>query len=136
MAQFAGESHISVAAEGFTASVPPTFASTPFVPLVTLGFHPLVPGAPQLAVGHWQTYAPLDLVIESILMTHARASEAPLTPLSQGYVVIVIPPAAATFAIGSQSLESGPPLVLHFSVPTDESPELQYQHLMETAHTL
>ena len=82
MAQFAVEPLISVAPEGISTSVPPTLASTPSVPLVTLGFHPLVPGAPQYAAGHWQTYAPLDLITESILMTTTRAPEAPLTLLS------------------------------------------------------
>ena len=57
-------------------------------------------------------------------MTPARALEAPLTPLSQGYVAIDIPSTAATFAIGSLPFESGPPQVRHFSVPTDGSPNV------------
>ena len=80
MAQFASEPLISVASKGISTLVPPTLASTPFVPLVTPGFHPLVSGAPQYAMGHWQTYAPLDPVTESILMTATCVLEAPLTP--------------------------------------------------------
>ena len=51
MAQFAGEPLISVALEGISTSVPLTLASTPSVPLVAPGFHPLVLGAPQHAAG-------------------------------------------------------------------------------------
>ena len=82
MAQFASESLLTLASKVVTVSIPLTFASTPFVPLVTLGFHPMAFGAPQLTSGHWQTHAPLDLVTEPILMTPPRALEAPLTPLS------------------------------------------------------
>ena len=83
MAQFASEPLLTLASEVVTAPVPPTLASTSSMPLVTPGFHPMVSEAPQLAAGHWQTYAPPDLVIESILMTAPRAPEVPLTPLSQ-----------------------------------------------------
>ena len=80
MAQFASEPLISVASEGISASVPPTLASTPSVPLVTPGFHPMVSRAPQYAVAHWQTYAPPNPIAESILMTATRIPEVPLTP--------------------------------------------------------
>ena len=74
-------------------------------------------------------------------MTAIRAPKVPLTPLSQGYVPLNAPSAAATFAVGSLSpgqsvslpFGSGPPSVLHFSIPNDGSPDVQYQHLMETA---
>ena len=120
---------ISIASEGISTSVPLTLASTLFVPLVTSGFHPLVPGAPQYAVGHWQTYAPPDLITESILMTATRAPEAPPTPLSQGYIALDTPSTAATFAVGSLSsgqsvslpFGSGPLPVLYFNIPTDGS---------------
>ena len=82
MAQFASEPLLTLASKVVIASVPPTLASTPSVPLVTPGFHPMVSAAPQHAAGHWQTYAPPDLVTESILMTPPRALEVPLTPLS------------------------------------------------------
>ena len=86
---------------------------------------------PQFAVGHWQTHAPPDSVTESILMTATRALEAPLTPLSQGYVTLNIPSTVVTLAIDSLSpgqfvsrpLESGPPSVLQLSIPTDGSLE-------------
>ena len=52
-------------------------------------------------------------------MTPARVPEAPLTPLSQGYVAIDIPSTVATFAIGSLPVESGPLPALHLSIPTD-----------------
>ena len=71
--------------------------------------------------------------IESILMTPAHVPEVPLTPPSQGYVTPDIAPAAATFAIGSRPLESGPLPVLQLSIPTNGSLDVQYQHLMETA---
>ena len=116
--------------------VPLDFTSTRSVTFVTPGFHPQVSRAPQFAKGHWQTYAPLGSVTESILVTTTRIPKAPLTPLSRGYVVIDAPSLAATLAIGFQPLEFCPSPVLHFSVPTDGSPELQYQHLMETVHTL
>ena len=69
-------------------------------------------------------------------MTALRVPKAPLTPPSQGYVAPDIPSAVATFALGSQPLEADPRPVLQLSVPTNGSPELQYQHLMETTHTL
>ena len=81
MAQFASEPLITLALEGISTSVPPTPISTPSVPFVTPGFQPMVSRAPQYAPGHWQTYAPLDLVAESILMTATRVPEVPLTPL-------------------------------------------------------
>ena len=132
MAQFAGEPLISIASEGISTSVPPTLASTPSVPLVTPGFHPLGPGAPQHAAAHWQTYAPPDPVTEPILMTPTRAPKAPLTPPCQGYVALNIPSATATFAVGSLSpgqsmslpLGSGPLPALHLSIPTDRSPDV------------
>ena len=99
MAQFASELRFSVDLEGFTTWVPLAFASTHSVAFMTSGFHPQVSGAPQFAVGHWQTCAPLDLVTEPVLMTAPRALEAPLPPLSQGYVALDIPSTAATFAI-------------------------------------
>ena len=79
MAQRTIEPLLIVVLEGISTSVPPTLASTPFVPFVTLGFPPLVPGAPQYAVGHWQTHAAPDPVTEPILMTPTHAPEAPLT---------------------------------------------------------
>ena len=142
MALFAGEPQLSTAAEGTSTLVPPTLALTPSVPLVTLGFHPLVPGTPLHSVGHWQTYVHSDPVTEFILMTTTRVPEtAPLTPLSQGYVIYDTYSAAATSTVGSlplgQSvslpLGSGPLPTLHFSIPTDEPPDVQYQHMMELA---
>ena len=141
MAQFADEPLISIAPEEISTSVPPTLALTPYVPLVTPGFHPLVPGTPQHAVGLWQTYASPDPVTESILMTTTRTPEAPLTPLSNGYVTFDNPSTAVTFAVGSLSprqsvslpFGSNPLPTLHLSIPTDGSPDVQYQHLMETA---
>ena len=47
-----------------------------------------------------------------------------------------------TLAIGFQSsgqsvpLGSGPPSTLHLSIPTDGTPDEQYQHLMEIAQRL
>ena len=82
MAQFASEPLLTLASEVVSASVPPTPASIPSVPFMTQGFHPVVSRAPQYAVGHWQPYAPLDPVAESILMTTTRVLEAALTPLS------------------------------------------------------
>ena len=69
-------------------------------------------------------------------MTPLHALKAPLTPLSQSYVVIDISPIVTTFAKGSRPLESGPLPVRQLSIPTDGSPEVQYQHVMETAQRL
>ena len=67
-------------------------------------------------------------------MTATRASEAPLTLLSQGYVALDTPSAATTFAVGSLSpgqsvslpFGSGPLPALHLSIPTDGTPDVQY----------
>ena len=115
--------------------VPPTLALAPSV----LVPPPLVQVPPLYSVGWWQT--PLDPVIESILVSATRIPEGPLTPLSQGYVAFDTHPAAATSTLGplppgqsvSWPLDSGPPPVLHFSVPTNGSPQAQYQQLMEAA---
>ena len=142
MAQFAGESQLSTAPEGTTTSVPPTLTLTLSVPIVTLGFHPLVPGTPLHSAGHWQTYAPPDPITESILMTTTHVSEtAPLTLLSQGYVIYDTYSTTATSTVRSLPpgmsvslpLGSGPSPTLHFSTPTNEPPDVQYQHLMELA---
>ena len=101
-------------------------------------------GTPHYAAGQWQTYAPPNPVTKSILMTATCALEAPLTPLSQGYVALDTSSAMATFAVGSlspgQSLSlpfgSGPPSSLHLNIPNDGSPDVQYQHLMETTQRL
>ena len=69
-------------------------------------------------------------------MTAPHTPEAPLTPLSQGYVAIDIPSTAATFAISSRPLESGTLPVQQLNIPTDRSPDVQYQHLMETVQRL
>ena len=135
MAQFAGESQTPVASEGILVSVPPTLALAPSVPVPP----PLVQVPPLYSVGQWQTL--LDPITESILVFATRVPEMPLTPLSQGYVAFDTHPTAATSAIGppppgqsmSQSLDSGPPSVLQLSIPTDRSPEVQYQQLMEAA---
>ena len=73
-----------------------------------------------------------------------RAPEMPLTPPSQGNVTFDTHPAAANFALGplppgqsaSQPLDSGPLPILQLSIPTDGSPEMQYQQLMEIAQRL
>ena len=102
--------------------VPPTLALAPSV---------LVP--PLYSVGQWQTLP--DPVAESILVSATCVPEAPLTPLSQCYFTFDTHPTTATSALGppppgqfvSQLLDSGPPSVLHFSVPTNGSLEAQYQ---------
>ena len=62
---------------------------------------PQVQLPPLYSVGQWQ--AP-DPVTESILVTAARAPEASLTSLSQGYVSFDTLAAAATPTIGSLPL--------------------------------
>ena len=84
-------------------------------------------------MGHWQSLATPNLVIESILVTTTRAPETLLTASSpQGYVTFDTLSAAMTFAIGS--LPSGQfvslPLAfglsptLHFRIPTDGTPDM------------
>ena len=86
--------------EGISASAPPTPISTPLVPPVTPGFPSLSPRAPQHPAGHWQAHATLDPVTDPILVTHACALEAPLTPPSLGFVTSDTHPTVATFALG------------------------------------
>ena len=77
-------------------------------------------------------------------MTTTHAPEPPLTPLTQGYVPLDAPSATATFAVGPLSpgqfvslpFSSGPPQALHLSIPTNGTPDVQYQHLMELAQRL
>ena len=116
--------------------------SVPSAPALTRS----VPASPSLvqlpplySVGQWQ--APPDPVAESLLASAVRALEVPLTPPSQGNVTFDTHPTAVNFALGpsppvqsaSQPLDSGPPPILQLSIPTDGSPEMQYQQLMETA---
>ena len=128
-----------VVPEGISASAPLTLVSTPLVPLVTPRFPPLSPRAPQHPTGHWQTPATSNPITDPILVTYARVPEPPVTLLSQGYIPLNSCSAAATLAIGLQSfgqsdpLGSGPSPTLHLSIPTDGTPEEQYQYLMETA---
>ena len=77
-------------------------------------------------------------------MIATRILKAPLTPLSQGYVPFNASSAAATLAVGplspGQSVSlpfgSSPLQVLHLSIPTNETPDEQYQHMIETAQWL
>ena len=142
MAQFTGEPQLFATPEGTSTSVPLTFTLTPSVPLVTPGFHPLVFGTPLHSAGHWHTYAPLDPITESILVTTTRIPETLLTASSpQGSVTFDTLSTAATSAVGSlpsgQSvslpLGFGPSPTLHLSIPTNGPPDVQYQHLMELA---
>ena len=101
-----------------SVSVPPTLVSIPSVPSVTLGFPPLSPRATQHPVGQLQTHTTQDLVTDHVLVTYARAPEAPPPPPSLGFVTSDAHPAAATFALGSyllgqsESSPSGPSLAL------------------------
>ena len=142
MAQFVGEPQLSAALEGTSTSVPPTLILTPSVPLVTLGFHPLVFGTPLHLASLGQAYAPPDPVTEATLVTTTRILEAVLTTTDpQGYIIYGTSSVAATSSVGSlpfgQSvslpLRSDPSPALHFSIPTDGPPEVQYQCLMELA---
>ena len=67
-----------------------------------------------------------------------------MAPPSQGYVTFDTHPTAASIGLGSQisgqsmslPLASGPSLALQFSIPTDGTPEMQYQHLLGLAQHL
>ena len=84
MAQHASERQLSVASKGISTS---TLTLTPTVPLSVPVSHSLVRRVPLFSVGHWQTFAPLEPVTESILVTTTRALETLLTATpSQGYV--------------------------------------------------
>ena len=142
MAQFVSEPLLSLVTEGVSASAPSVPLSAPFVPPVTPGFPPLVPLVSQFVPGHWQTSAPPDLVAESILVIVTCVPETPLTPPSQGYVTLDAPSTATvTLAVGPLSLGQSVSMplashlspALHFNVPADETPEVQYQYLMELA---
>ena len=102
MAQFTSKPQLSVALEGTSTSVPPTLVLTPFVPLVTPGFHPLVFGTPLHLAGLGQAYAPPDPVTKATLVTTTRIPETvPTATDLQGYVTFYTPPTAVTSAIGS-----------------------------------
>ena len=105
----------------------------PLAPALT----PSVPASPSLvqlppsySIGQWQ--APPDPVAETVLVTAARTPETPLTPPPQGNVTFDTHPVAANLALGpppfgqsmSQPLDSGPPLILQLSIPTDGSLEM------------
>ena len=92
---------------------PLTLISIPPVPSVTPGFPPLSPRAPQHPMGHWQTHTTPDPVTDPILVTYARASEAPLTLPSLGLVTSNAHPAIATSALGSYPLEQSESSPLH-----------------------
>ena len=91
-------------------------------------------GAPLYSVGPWQAFPAPDPITESILVAATRVPEASMTPLSQDYVTFDTPFATTTSAIGSlpsgQSvslpLGSDPSPALHFCIPTNEPPEVQY----------
>ena len=110
MAQRTVEPPLALASEVVPAPAPPVPISNPSVPSVTPGFSLLSSGAPQFAVGQWQTLAPPDPVAESILMATSRVLEAPLTPPSQGFVTFDPPSAATTLALGLQSPGQSRPL--------------------------
>ena len=79
-------------------------------------------------------------------MTATRAPGFQFTaPLTQGFDTFGIHSTESSSIVGSlplgQSvsqplLASGPSPVLHFSLPTDGTPDKQYQHMMEMAQTL
>ena len=111
MAEHAGEPQPSISLEGISTLVPPTLTLTATVPLLVPVSHPLVHGMPLFSVGHWQTFAPLEPAIESVLVTAAHTPETLLTASSpQGYATFDTLSAAATSAIGS--LPSGQPVSL------------------------
>ena len=90
-------------------------------------------------MGQWQTHTTQDLVTDPVLVTYARAPEAPPPPPSLGFVTSDAHPAAVTSALGSyppgqsESSPSGPSLALQFSIPTDGTPKEWYQCLAELA---
>ena len=100
-----------------------------------------MPGEPQFVFGHWVTPGP---VTEAIMVTTVRAPGVSLAPPSQGYVTIDTHPVAASFGLGtlplgqsvSLPLASGPSPALQFSIPTDRTPKMQYQHLLGLAQHL
>ena len=142
MTQRAGAPQLSIALEGISTSVLPTLTLTPSMPLSVPVSHALVHGWPLFSVGHWQTFAPPVPVTESVSVTATRIPKTLLTAsLSQGFVTFDTLSVVATPVIGSlpsgQSvslpLASGPSPTLYFSIPTDGTPDVQYQYLMELA---
>ena len=75
-------------------------------------------------------------------MTTTRIPETiPTATDPQGYIIYGTGPTAVTSSVGSLPLRqsvssplgSSPLPAMHFSIPTDRPPEVQYQHLMELA---
>ena len=101
MAQCTGEPLSSVA-EGISASIPLTLTLIATVSPTAQSSHPLVREVPLYSVGHWQTFAPSELVTESVLVIATRVLEILLTASpSQGFVTSDTHPTAATSVIGS-----------------------------------
>ena len=82
MAQRVGEPQPSVAPEGISTLIPSTLTLTPSVPLSAPVSHPLLHGASLFFVGHWQTFASLEPVTESVSVTATRVPETLLTASS------------------------------------------------------
>ena len=146
MAQRTSEPLSSVASEGISASVPPSLTLTSIVPPSAQASHPLVREMPLFSIGHWKTFASPESVTESVSVIATHAPETLLTTFpSQGYAASDTHPAAAASVIGSlpfgefislPPLVSSPLPILPFGLPTDGTPTMQAQHLMDLVQTL
>ena len=128
MAQRTIEPLLTAVTEGVSTSVSPTLVSTPSVSLATLGFPPFVSGGPLRPAGPGQVYAPPDPVIKATLVTSTRILKTvPTASDPKGHIIYDTSPAVATISVRSlplgqsvsSPLGSGPPPVLHLSIPTD-----------------
>ena len=138
MAQFVNEPSPSAALEEASVTASLSHTLTPTAPFAS---HFVAPGEPLFVFGHWVAPEPAT---EAVTVTTVCALEVSLAPPSQGYVTFDTHPAAASFGLGtlpsgqsmSLPLASGPSPALQFSIPTNGTPEMQYQHLLGLAQHL
>ena len=135
MAQRTGEFSSSTAPEMIPTSVSPSFTLAPSMPLLAQVSHPLVHGEPLFSEGHWQTFATLEPITESISVIVTRASETLLTTTPpQGFVIFDTHSTMAVLVIGSLlsrpsvpqlSSASSPLFVPPFCFPANKTPAMQ-----------
>ena len=146
MAQHVSEPSLLVALEDVPKSTPYSFTVTSVVPSYQPFQSQALGSFTPLISRRRQTVASLGSVTESVSVTATRAPDFQLTaPLTQGFDTFGTHSAESSSVVGSfpfgQSmsqplLTSGPSRILHFSLPTDGTPDEQYQNMMEMAQTL
>ena len=146
MAQRVGEPSLSVALEETPLSTPLSFAVTSAVPTFQTFQSQLLGNFFPLISGHRPSFAGPEPTTEAVSMTTARTLGFQFpAPVAQGSNILGTHSDESSSAVGSlpigQSV-SQPPVVsdsspiLHFSLPTDGTPDEQYQCMMKMAQAL